>query len=661
MTPPVTPHTTSAADASATEQWDDPYTTDKISQLRRQLNGSQRLLFHLDVLIAACCLFLPSFLPYMVSSDIGLQRYVINNSGDNSNNNEIFTIFEPMNDGSGGGGILRSAQGFLRQEEEELAQPLSVDGTGPAFSTAVTLRWLLPLLPFLAIMVPWVTLKVFKRINQARSRLCQYHCPDGATTVSTATLCPYEKLKRRIVASFDSDRHYEARLQQQQQQQDAEKGSVLPSADSVCDTDSFDYPQRQQSPHINNHRDSSSSTSTSTSNNSHARCTCNKASSSFGPRPKTLVITGLCLWILLTNSAPKLGLNNVISFSVISFDHDDVPVVNVNDKIKDMDVSADNQVERQWYQQPYQEDPFSGITISPEDPYSDIGYRDDVDDVDEPMGAEIPFGALVVDAEELDAMVRAADDDEVWESEKWVFDSPPISPSSGQIPQGQDVEEKNEEGEIELSAMRDFWNAEEIPVKYEEGQDPTSFEMSYMNEPSDTASSFSPSLSSFPGYRDDSIDTKNVFEYVPGWTEAMLFLVTMSISTVAVGLRQLRHLAGEQAVHLQTLLRDLSDVDEDDQKDAQRLVQEQERKHKILSRLLLLAVFGIHGWMIATEFFTPPARPCAIIGGAFLSICLTSLPANLEDTLQGPELVMDSSVALTIHTIDEKHTSSLDC
>ncbi|KAG0197083.1 hypothetical protein BGX28_009418 [Mortierella sp. GBA30] len=327
------------------------------------------------------------------------------------------------------------------------------------------------------------------------------------------------------------------------------------------------------------------------------------------PRPRTILLTSLGIWTLLLVLAPQMGLNRSVSVTVWSVDGYDSMMM-VSDTIS----QQQEQQEQYKYENGFDKEWSTGTVWDDE-----------------------------VFQEELEARVRAAEEDDIMDSEGFYL--PPKSEQGSQFMEYMEVDFKSEQDD--LSALRDFWNAQEEIVT--EGYEPM--------VPSH--SDKSTLLTTISGNLDEEVDDQNnytsnevvrfirLFEYKPWWTEGFMFSLALCLGGMLVGLHLAKmEIRGRIAALEKELEDDVNHHDGDvkDQKKAR--VSNLSRRRRIAAftwvrGLLTVALLGMNYWMVKSRHWDLPSLYFAGLGCAGMLLVHLWLPKTPD------QYVLDSN---------EKHT-----
>ncbi|KAF9919690.1 hypothetical protein FBU30_010657 [Linnemannia zychae] len=481
---------------------------------------------------------------------------------------------------------------------------MALDGEG---KEQVYLWWTIPLLPCMGLVLPMVLAKIWdtrRGLKMGKGGCCRMKRQEITEDMTTATNCPYARLLTRLGFKGCSS-----------STQPEDSGLLLPT-----EAPSNDTTLSKQQPMLN---------------------------------PRTLLLTSLCLWSVLLAFAPRLGLNKSVSFSVYSLD---------NTAVSSPSLSSSS--------------PPCASAVSPffGDAITTIHSNDNSE---EQSSDETSMAWVDISKPTMDARVAAAEDDEVMDSE-WRF------------PQ-QILESITIEQHESLSALRDFWDAleqvvgdpqetnemgEEFEGQLDEPLESFNHRDHYApDEIDDLDSAVVTQEELIQGIEErmkDERDNESVativtqsgytFEYVPWWTEAMMFGISFVIGTILVGLSQVR----VQALALLDSTprqKRFSDEDDDEYNDTAShsdsdLDDEESLGEKgkldsklsavhsgksgiktrsvvpkpiptIVSRLLMFGSLGLNFWMVHSEYWNPPALIFVAIGSVATFLVHTWIPADL--------------------------------
>ncbi|KAF9089531.1 hypothetical protein BGX23_006595 [Mortierella sp. AD031] len=254
-------------------------------------------------------------------------------------------------------------------------------------------------------------------------------------------------------------------------------------------------------------------------------------------RPRTLLLTSLCLWSVLMASAPRMGLNKTVSFTVYS----------------SLDGSFDDTIITTSC--PLGPAPSAVPSGTQEQEAKSLRGAEAVEEMDSGLTSK---AWVDVSDSVMDARVASADNDDVMDSE-WEF------------PPEQSLQSMTAEQRESLSALRDFWDAMEEVVGDEQETDEIRREFEeqlreqqqeenelYQHHKDDNGIDNNNGESTtttitqeelVQGMEEKMMDERDrtdvsrqgkVFEYVPVWTEWMLFGISLAIGGVLVALSQAR-------------------------------------------------------------------------------------------------------------------------
>lgn len=246
-------------------------------------------------------------------------------------------------------------------------------------------------------------------------------------------------------------------------------------------------------------------------------------------KPRTLLLASLCLWSILMASAPRLGLNKTVSFTVYS---------SLDGSFDDTLITSSSSC------------PMAPPTASPE------GTATATNTNDESVPGLTSTAWVDVSETAMDARVLSAENDDVMDSE-WSFSEETLESMTAQQRES-------------LSALRDFWDAmeqvvgdpeevDEIREEFEEQLDEQLQQHKHEGEADgyegddETAGELETMVITqeelVKGMEEKMMDARDradveqegkVFEYVPWWTEGMLFGISLAIGGVLVALSQAR-------------------------------------------------------------------------------------------------------------------------
>lgn len=338
--------------------------------------------------------------------------------------------------------------------------------------------WLAPLLPCVGLVLPMVVAKVLA--SKRRCRRAGGGCCKMKPKANGTTTCPYARLLNRLgFSGCSSSSSKDTRL--------------LPTEAPLL-----------------NHDNQSNSSNKSTKQQRRL------------VRPRTRLLASLCLWSVLLASAPRLGLNKTVSFTVYS---------SLDGSFDDTLITSSSSC------------PMAAPTVPPEDTATTMNTNDE--------SAAGLTSTEWVDISEaaMAARVLSAENDDVMDSE-WSF--------SEEILESMTAQQRES-----LSALRDFWDAmeqvvgdpeevDEIREEFEEqldeqlqqhqheGEDETEGEMGTMTITQEELVKGMEEKMMDARDRADVEEEGKVFEYVPWWTEGMLFGISLAIGGVLVALSQAR-------------------------------------------------------------------------------------------------------------------------
>ncbi|KAF8936944.1 hypothetical protein EDD21DRAFT_376545 [Dissophora ornata] len=368
-----------------------------------------------------------------------------------------------------------------------------------------------------------------------------------------------------------------------------------------------------------------------------------------GPKPKTLLLRSVGLWTVLIIMSTRFGLNHSVSFMSSS-----PPSMSVEGSgegsywgIHPMDVPASapsfipessSSVNRgedypmlvmDWTEE--QQDQQEDIQ------YPAIGLEDEEEDFDDD---EASWSEMT--PETVEAMVRAAENDDVMDSE-WVMpeqldtysddDDDSLKYTAGEAA---DIEEEDP-----VSALRDFWDAiEEAVVEEAENivaDHDDQFSSPTLPDPT-TPQPFPEEDPLNNDWRDRSntddneVEFGSVFEYIPGWTEAMLFAVSICFGTAALSIR----LARQQVYELASKLRnELHTIDPNEETKTVG--------YPWVRMLLAIAVSVLTTcWMLHSQIWDLSMLLFAYVGIVLMIATYVWIPEDIEDLSIYP--VTDSDV-----------------
>ncbi|KAF9999158.1 hypothetical protein BGZ79_007205, partial [Entomortierella chlamydospora] len=322
--------------------------------------------------------------------------------------------------------------------------------------------------------------------------------------------------------------------------------------------------------------------------------------------PKTIMLASLGFWMIAILLAPRASLNNPIPYKIVSLDITDTSSSHVS---SDYANSNPKTVCPKWNSD-CTGDFSTGL-------YHESANNDD----------DLPS---MIEQEDVEDMVRAAEDDLVMDSE-WVM------PEQDQYQQHQGDREEEEEGEKDQpSALRDFWYDDEA----REGEE--------MQEGRPNSLTKNQARGQGCGrYPYDSEDgpTFYVFEYVRFWTEAMLFCLSLAFGGMISGLGLIRSQSRTIASKLQKQVD--NDDDDDNCKDAWR-----SSKIRALANIV---PFAVSFWAISHRHFSIPAAYFACLGIALMALTSSWIPESLDSFLMSRQVEQTSPTAcfITIPTTDK--------
>ncbi|KAF9401796.1 hypothetical protein BGX21_000590 [Mortierella sp. AD011] len=327
--------------------------------------------------------------------------------------------------------------------------------------------------------------------------------------------------------------------------------------------------------------------------------------------PKTIMLTSLGFWMLAILLAPRAGLNNPIPYKTVSLDITDTSSSHVS-----FDYANLKAVCPKWNRDCT--DDFST------DPYPENANNDD----------DMPS---MIEQEDVEDMVRAAEDDLVMDSE-W----------RDQYQQHQGDREEEEEGEKDQpSALRDFWHDKGVREGEEMQED----------RPNSLAKNQAQGqhCGTYP-YDSEDGPTFYVFEYVRFWTEAMLVCLSLAFGGMISGLGLIRSQSRAIASKLQKQVDNDDDNDDDDDncKGAWR-----SSKVRALANIV---PFAVCFWSIGHRHFSIPAAYFACLGIALIVLTSFWIPENLDSFLISRQVEQTSPTTcfITIPTTDMKSDANLE-
>ncbi|KAF9112746.1 hypothetical protein BGX27_002881 [Mortierella sp. AM989] len=309
--------------------------------------------------------------------------------------------------------------------------------------------------------------------------------------------------------------------------------------------------------------------------------------------PKSIILTSIGVWMFLVLSAPKLGLNTPIPIaSLIPF-------------------------ETPMQSSPGYAGPDSAVTCRDNsgEGYSTDPYQGDINSAD-----DMPF---YVNQEDVEDMVRAADDDLVMDSE-WVL------PQQPQFQRQYDEKEEEDES-LNLSAPQDFIGEGNENGKEGQTQAQDSNYKDYLYI-----------------YKGEAGPTFYIFEYVPFWTEAMIFCMSLAVGCMSSGSKWIQFQAQDMASKLQRQIE--NDTDDDDIDDHERdgyCMNIQKDNSRIYSFLVFLGLSPIFIWFFFWyQYLYIPVVFFGFIGVALMALTSAWVPESLDAYLmsKSPCLISDQKV-----------------
>ncbi|KAF9283150.1 hypothetical protein BGZ88_010616 [Linnemannia elongata] len=453
--------TTASPSPATTKKRPQPPSSPQQQKHTYSVQQLRALASRLDLLKAGSLLLLPSVLPYLASALTALTAASSSTSSTN--------CFQRQgSDGDINIGVLGTNNG-------DNSYGL-IEGGGAVGAH----WWVAPLLSCVGLVLPMVVAKVLasrRRCRRAGGGCCKMKQKANGTT----TTCPYARLLNRLGFSGCSS------------SSSSKDASVLPTEAPLL-----------------NHDNQSNSSNKSTMQQRRLI------------RPRTLLLASLCLWSVLLASAPRLGLNKTVSFTVYS---------SLDGSFDDALITSSASC------------PLAAPAASPEDVATTTNTNDE-------SAAGLTSTAWVdISESAMDARVLSAENDEVMDSE-WSFPEETLESMTAQQRES-------------LSALRDFWDAmeqvvgdpqeaNEIREEFEEqldeqlqqyqheGQDETEGEPGTMVITQEELVKEMEEKMMDARDRADVEEEGKVFEYVPWWTEGMLFGISLAIGGVLVALAQAR-------------------------------------------------------------------------------------------------------------------------
>ncbi|KAF9134716.1 hypothetical protein BGW39_006139 [Mortierella sp. 14UC] len=372
-------------------------------------------------------------------------------------------------------------------------------------------------------------------------------------------------------------------------------------------------------------------------------------------RPRTLLLASLCLWSALLASAPRLGLNKTVSFTVYSsLDGaalDDVLLVS-SPSCATPSVTA------------------AAVPLTTPSPALAPVENTYGEDLTSTAWSDISEAAM-------EARVLSAEEDEVMDSE-WRLVLPEETLDSMTAQQRES-----------LSALRDFWDAMEVvvgdPFEAEEIREEFEEQLSEQleqahDEDREEAATTAATITQeelVQGMEEKMMDARDritrdeeeearqgkVFEYVPFWTEAMLFAISFAIGCVLVALAQARaqtldllqsasarqkRFGDEDDDEVNESSDDDIDADSDSDSEREDIASLSEKgTYKSLSlsstknknkptviptavnRLLLLSALASNFWVVHSEYWDLPALIFVGLGSTAVLLAHSWVPRDL--------------------------------
>ncbi|KAG0326709.1 hypothetical protein BGZ99_009107 [Dissophora globulifera] len=334
-------------------------------------------------------------------------------------------------------------------------------------------------------------------------------------------------------------------------------------------------------------------------------------------KPRTLLFQSLSLWTFLMFLSSQLGLDHSASFV-------SVPLALDARALRDAQSTAMSaastlpsaSLPRSWSLSLLE--PSQLQQLNPDCSTILMAWEDVVEQYDYTSEAFVEPVAQrnEILMEDLEAMVRAADDDEVMDSE-WIMPDRSRAPTMEVDEHGSNTIEVDNEMENEVEELRDIneqrdrsalldfcvMQREEIDGKDDDGLG--------NNYGLSDAHPLVPPVVSNSG---------RVLEYVPGWTEAMLFMISLCVGTVALGIR----LARGEAIAL-----------------ASDLMKQQPQQHVVLGYPWVRRTWSLTAasllvyWTFHTHTFDLPSSAMACFGVVFTIMVRAWVPKDLNTAVYG--------------------------
>ncbi|KAG0359169.1 hypothetical protein BC939DRAFT_440763 [Gamsiella multidivaricata] len=408
-------------------------------------------------------------------------------------------------------------------------------------------------------------------------------CKGSLAEISGETQCPYERMKRRIAARLWKCR------------KGGNTGRVQPPG--------------------------------------YCRSRLSRCRSLLVTRPKILVLVSLMVYTLSMFLASNTGLSRKVAFPLAEGNMSDVDLQSVLWTSQRQQLVPEIMEGSQFINM---EEGYAGSDIDSSDKYSTMTWDD-------------------VSPEKLEAMVRAADDDEVMDTE-W-GEVPASYPTQSQQDHagvkdsGETIGDSNESAEKEkLSALSDFWDTAEQAVDKDGG-------VSSGFVGSDISSSSSEMPPPLPctvrdrPYNDYDLYASNytaiyTFEYVPGWTEAIVLLIALCSGSAMAGFYLARHNVRELVSELQ---KDLGE-DGDDSENKKMVRRLGYRWTRFLPILVILS--QLH-WGCNADLTTPPMLS-ACISAVLVVVVREWMPENLDRSFAASASVPAAATVAGVQYHDEQ-------
>ncbi|KAF8939995.1 hypothetical protein BGZ47_007913 [Haplosporangium gracile] len=373
-------------------------------------------------------------------------------------------------------------------------------------------------------------------------------------------------------------------------------------------------------------------------------------------RPRTLLLASLCLWSVLLASAPRLGLNKTVSFAVYSSldgSFDEAFITSSFPSTCPMAASATSSEQQQQY---------------PSSSFDDVATTTNKEE----SGAELTSTAWVdVSESAMDARVLSAENDEVMDSE-WEFPEETLESMTAQQRES-------------LSALRDFWDVmeqvvgdpqetDEIQEEFEEQLDEQLQQAEDEFDEDEIIGEEEPAMvitqeELVQGMEEKMMDARDradveeegqVFEYVPWWTDGMLFCISLAIGGVLVALAQARAQTLDLLQTATSRQKRFGDEDDDEvnesssssdsefeEEDSDESLSEKgklaplsksSKKNKSrppfiiprsANRLLLVAALVVNFWVVHSEYWDLPALLFVGLGSTAVLLAHAWVPHDL--------------------------------